>query len=233
MYNHRSRGLLAASRGTRLFDQFLPSSPLFIILAKLFIQLLPTMISSPFNWLYVFIGLGVALQQPAPASAADPAPPSIVQTTPKLEVLNRQIAANPENAQAYSNRGYTLALLGRKDEARADIKKSVSLKDNAPMHNRAGWAYFNMGDYTDAVREFETAAKLSNHQAHYDYYSLVLGYWATGDTQRALENYELAAERDPRLGSYKTLHERTLEWTPLEQRAMQETYILWSKTWRP
>ena len=158
---------------------------------------------------------------------------SLVQTSPKLEILNQQIQANAADAQAYSNRGYTLALLGRKAEARADLQRAVALKDNAPMHNRVGWAYFNMGDYADAVREFETAAQQSNHKAHYDYYSLVLGYWGIGDTKRALENYQLAVERDPRFGEYKTLNERTSEWTPLERRAMHETYVLWSKTWKP
>jgi tetratricopeptide (TPR) repeat protein len=157
----------------------------------------------------------------------------IITTTPKLEVLNQQIHFNPNDAQALSNRGYTLALLGRRSEARADLQKAVTLKDNAPMHNRVGWAYFNLGDYADAVREFEVAAKLSNFKAHYDYYSLVLGYWGLGDTKRALENYQLAVERDPRFGEFKTLNERTAEWTLLERRAMHETYVLWSKTWKP
>jgi tetratricopeptide (TPR) repeat protein len=161
------------------------------------------------------------------AGAAEP-----VENTPKLEVLNGQIKANAEDAQAYSNRGYVLALLGRKDEARADVKKSVALKDNAPMHNRAGWAYFNLGDYAEAVREFETSAKMSNFHGHYDYYSLVLGYWGTGETKKALENYQLAVERDPRFGEYKTLAERTAEWTPLERRAIHESYVLWSKAWK-
>ena len=160
---------------------------------------------------------------------ATPAP----LTTPKLDVLDQQIQANPRNAQAYSNRGYTLALLGRKDEAREDLRRSVTLDDKAPMHNRAGWAYFNMGDYTDALREFETSAKLSNFSAHYDYYSLVLGCWGTGDIKRALENYQFAVEHDPRLGDRKRLQERIIEWTPLEQRAMNEIYTLWNKTWRP
>src|SRR5262245_46456272 len=80
---------------------------------------------------------------------------ALVQTSPKLEILNEQIKRNAADAQAYSNRGYTLALLGRKDEARADLQRAVTLKDNAPMHNRVGWAYFNMGDYAAAVREFE------------------------------------------------------------------------------
>ena len=158
---------------------------------------------------------------------------SLVQTSPKLEILNQQLKNNPKDAQALSNRGYTLALLGRKEEARADLQKAVALKDNAPMHNRVGWAYFNNGDYAEAVREFEMAGQQSNFKAHYDYYSLVLGYWGIGDTKRALENYQLAVERDPRFGQYKTLDERTAEWTPLERRAMHETYVLWSKTWKP
>lgn len=162
------------------------------------------------------------------ATGAEP-----VDTTPKLEILNGQVKANPSDSQALVNRGYTLALLGRKEEARADLKKALELKDNAPMRNRVGWAYFNLGDYAEAVREFETSVKMSNFKGHYDYYSLVLGYWGTGETKRALENYQLAVERDPRFGEYKTLAERTAEWTPLERRAIHETYVLWSKAWRP
>lgn len=164
---------------------------------------------------------------------AEPQAATPATSTPKLENLNRQIQENPENAQAYSNRGYVLALLGRKDEARADLKKALALKDDARMRNRAGWAYFNLGDYADALREFQASSKLSDFQAHYDHYSLVLAYWGLGDTQQALEHYQAAVERDPRLSDMKTLRERTVEWTPLEQRAMQETYTLWSKAWRP
>lgn len=155
-----------------------------------------------------------------------------VDSSPKLEVLNGQIKMNPDDAQALSNRGYVLALLGRKEEARADLKKALALKDTAPMHNRAGWAYFNLGDDADAVREFETSVKMSNFRGHYDYYSLVLGYWGTGQTKKALENYQLAVERDPRFGEYKTLAERTAEWTPRERQAIHETYVLWSKAWK-
>lgn len=159
--------------------------------------------------------------------------PSLIQSTPKLEILNKQITLNNNDAQAYSNRGYTLALLGRKTEARADLKRAVMLKENPAMHNRVGWAYFNMEDFTDALREFETSAKRTNFREHYDYYSLVLGYWGTGDMKRALQNYQLAVERDPRFGEYKSLDERISEWTPLEKHAMHETYMLWNKTWKP
>lgn len=177
--------------------------------------------------------LGLALAAAGCAHPGAHRETAAVQTTPKLQILDQQIKFNTNDAQAYSNRGYTLALLGRKAEARADLQRAVALKDNAPMHNRVGWAYFNLGDYAEAVREFELAAKMSGFKAHYDYYSLVLGYWGLGETKRALENYQLAVERDPRLGEYKTLNERTSEWTPLERRAMHEIYVLWSKAWKP
>ena len=45
--------------------------------------------------------------------------------------------------------------------------------------------------------------------------------------------HDYAVERDPRFGEYKTLDERTSEWTPLERRAIHESYALWSKTWKP
>lgn len=167
----------------------------------------------------------------AEAGTAAPAPVP-AQITPKLENLNRQVQENPENAQAYSNRGYVLALLGRKEEARVDLKKALSLKDDARMRNRVGWAYFNLGDYADALREFQASSKLSDFQAHYDHYSLVLAYWGLGDMQHGLEHYQAAVERDPRLGDAKTLHERIVEWTPLEQRAMHEVYAVWSKAWK-
>lgn len=175
-------------------------------------------------WLLFLVAFTAAAAEDRPASAFN---------TPKLEILNQQIKANPGNAQAYNNRGYVLALLGRKDEARADIKRGLELNDKAPMHNRAGWAYFNLGDYAEALREFQTSAKLSDYGAHYDYYSLVLGFWGTGDTKSAMENYTKAVEKDPRLGAFKTLDERTAEWTPLERRAMHEIYVLWSKAWKP
>ena len=119
------------------------------------------------------------MQEPATQSRAAQAQ---AITTPKLEILNQQIQSNPENAQAYSNRGYTLAIMGQRDQARADLKKAVALKSTAPMHNGAGWSYFNLGDYQDALQEWKTAADMSNRRSHYDYYLslLVTGEPGTG-----------------------------------------------------
>jgi tetratricopeptide (TPR) repeat protein len=154
-------------------------------------------------------------------------------TTPKLDILDQQVQLNPENAQAYSNRGYARAVLGQRAGARADLRKALALKDSAPLRNSAGFAYFNLGDYADALREWKTAADMSQRRARYDYYSLALGYWGVGDRKQALENFQLAVERDPRFGEHKTLDERTAEWSSRERLAIRDIYGQWSKAWRP
>ena len=153
--------------------------------------------------------------------------------TPKLEILNKQVQSNSGNSQAYSNRGYTLAVLGQREAARADLQRALKLKDSAPLRNSAGFAYYNLGDYQDALREWKLAADMSERRARYDYYSLALGYWGVGDHKQALENYQLAVERDPRFGSARTLDERTAEWSPRERATIREIYAVWSKAWRP
>jgi hypothetical protein len=68
----------------------------------------------------------------------------------------------------------------------------------------------------------------------YDYYSLVLGYWGMRDMKtrsRKIINSRWSAIRA--LANTGRLNERTIEWTPLERRAMHETYVLWSKAWKP
>ena len=49
---------------------------------------------------------------------------------------------------------------GEKERARADLKKAVTLKDTGPMHNGAGWSYFNLEDYEQAQRDAESLFKV-------------------------------------------------------------------------
>lgn len=165
--------------------------------------------------------------KPAGAKAA-----ATAVTTPKLGILNDQVKNNPNDAQAYSNRGYVLALLGQKEAARADLQKAVTLKNNGPMHNGAGWAYFNMGDFAEALNQWKIAAEISRNNARYDYYSLAMGYWGVGDIGKAVENYQKAVEREPRFGQIKTLQERNAEWSPAERTAIESVYAIWSKAYR-
>jgi tetratricopeptide (TPR) repeat protein len=154
-------------------------------------------------------------------------------STPRLEQLNTQITANPNDAQAHANRGYVRALLGQKDAARKDLRRAVELADTGPMHNQVGWAYFNMSDAADALHHWQVAAERSKGNARYDYYSLALGYWVNGDITKALLNYDLAAKRDARLAEAKALAERITNWTDTEKREITAIFTLWSKAYSP
>ncbi len=153
--------------------------------------------------------------------------------TPRLEILTKQTRNNPEDYQAHLNRAYALSVLGRREAARADLKRAIHLKGSAPVHNSAGFSYFILGDDADALREWKIAADMSERRARYDYYCLALGYWVNGDRKQSLENYQLAVERDRRFGSAPALEERTAEWTPRERTVIREIYAVWSKAWRP
>lgn len=151
--------------------------------------------------------------------------------TPKLTELHARIAAKPDDAQAFANRGYAYTLLDQKRAARDDLRRAIALNPSAPMLNQVGWAYFNLGDARTALDLWQRAAALSKHNARYDHYSLALGYWATGKTIQALEHYDLAVKRDERFGDWKSLMERAAEWTDTEKHAIQAIYSRWSKAY--
>jgi len=70
-----------------------------------------------------WLGFGLAMLVTGCAHRKAALVPTVptVQTSPKLEILDQQIKLNANDAQAYSNRGYTLALLGRKVEVCTDL----------------------------------------------------------------------------------------------------------------
>ncbi|HAB19531.1 MAG TPA: hypothetical protein DCE44_24255, partial [Verrucomicrobiales bacterium] len=76
----------------------------------------------------------LALASMLAGCAHSPTTSPVLAISPKLEILDQQIKTHSKNAQAYSNRGYVLALLGQQEAARADLKKAVALNDNGPVH---------------------------------------------------------------------------------------------------
>jgi len=153
-------------------------------------------------------------------------------TTPRLDEMSAKLAAKPDDAQGLVNRGYARALLGQHEGARADLRRAVELSNTGPIHNQAGWAFFNMADAKAALRHWQVAAELSKHNARYDHYSLALGYWVNGDIARAVEHYDLAAKRDERFAASDTLAERTANWTPTERLAILAIHTVWDRAYR-
>ena len=68
--------------------------------------------------------------------------------------FHRVILIDPKNAEAYNYAGYMFAEKGiRLDEAERLIQKALELEpENGYYIDSLGWAYYQQGRYTDAVR---------------------------------------------------------------------------------
>ena len=78
-----------------------------------------------------------------------------------FEDLDHAIAVDANNARAYNNRSYAYYLRGDYVLALADANKAVELNGKDARHfNTRGLALWHVGRIDDAIKDFETAAKL-------------------------------------------------------------------------
>ena len=77
-----------------------------------------------------------------------------------LAEMERAVALNPSDAEAYSSRGATLLWMGRTAEAIKSIETSLTLDPNPfpSVYFNLGLSYYLAGRYDDAVRVLERAA---------------------------------------------------------------------------
>ena len=105
----------------------------------------------------------------------------------QIERLNEAVARNPDEVQAYSQRGDALFFRGHFQKAVADYEKMVELDPRLDAsHWRRGIAYFYAKRYKDAARQFEiyhTYDDVDRENGIWRYLSQVKAY----DKQRARE----------------------------------------------
>ncbi|MCF0152747.1 MAG: tetratricopeptide repeat protein [Megasphaera sp.] len=106
-----------------------------------------------------------------------------------LQIVNGQIEAHDDDANAYDRRSAVYALQGRYDEALADCHKAVSLEPGAAFH------YFNRGaiyeqrkEYQLAVNDYTKALSLSQNGNHLQ----GLMYFSRARAYTAMEAYDKA-----------------------------------------
>ncbi len=107
------------------------------------------------------------------------------------EVLKRE----PKHARALNYVGYTWAEEGRNlEEAKAYVEQAVALlpKDGF-VRDSMGWVYYQMGDFSAAVRELELAVALSSDDPTI-YEHLGDAYLKNNDSPRARKAYLKALE---------------------------------------
>jgi tetratricopeptide (TPR) repeat protein len=80
-----------------------------------------------------------------------------------LAIFNfkKSLQIDPNNASAHNNLGYTYAEIGiNLSEAVVECRRAVALNpSSAAYHDSLGWVHFTLGNFKEAVNEFNLALK--------------------------------------------------------------------------
>jgi eukaryotic-like serine/threonine-protein kinase len=146
------------------------------------ITLLEQAIARDPNYVEAMVELAGALELKA---AFQTLPELLVRS---LDLTERALRIRPTDADAHVQRGDTLLVMGRVDEAIAALREGVRLQpERAAAHGSLGRAYWlGKGQIDDAVTEFERTLQL-NPAAGYGHLQLTLLYTLRGDFAAAEE----------------------------------------------
>ena len=111
-----------------------------------------------------------------------------------IEAYSHAIELNPDNAEAYNNRGGAYDIKGETDRAIEDFNKAIDLKpdDTIPYNNRGG-AYSDKGEYNRAIEDCNKAMELNPDYA-YAYNNRGLAYRGKNDYNRAIVDFNMAID---------------------------------------
>ena len=114
-----------------------------------------------------------------------------------IEVYSHAIELNPNNADAYSNRGATYRKKGDFDRAIDDYNTVIQLKpDYAQAYFNRGTAYGRKGDFDRAIEDFNKAIQLKpDYAAAYSNRGIAYGHESNFD--RAIEDFNKAIQLKP------------------------------------
>jgi tetratricopeptide (TPR) repeat protein len=128
---------------------------------------------------------------------------AILRSDPQkfLDIANKRIRRNPNDAEAYDDRHLAWEKLGKLEQALADLDKSLSLREHLVTRVVRGDLLHKMRHYQDAIDEFDRL------QAMYpEAWPFAFAALTRADCHARLGNVEAA------LADCASLHEET--WTP-------------------
>lgn len=77
-----------------------------------------------------------------------------------VQAVDSVLRIEPQNADAYFQRGYTLARLGKLEEALKVNKRALDIKPSAEAYNNRGYIFSRLGNLTDALNALDSALDL-------------------------------------------------------------------------
>jgi TolB-like protein/Tfp pilus assembly protein PilF len=107
--------------------------------------------------------------------------------------FNRGIALAPSYSSAHEDRAVFLALMGRREEALAEIAKIDQLDYGFSAAQAESTAYYELRDYPDLI-EASRRGLLLDPNNWFQHYTLGVGYEGTGKLPEAISEYQKAIE---------------------------------------
>lgn len=118
-----------------------------------------------------------------------------------LADYDEAIRLAPNYAQAYANRASTYMGLAQYRLAVSDYTEAIRLVPRARFHIALGYAYFSLGEYDSARKEYRAALKQSPTQPQ-AYLGLAEVCFQEEDWDNATSNYTLAIKMEPTSVAY-------------------------------
>jgi predicted Zn-dependent protease len=128
-----------------------------------------------------------------------------------IDEYKKALKVDPDYVFAYNDMGIAYISAGRYNDAVPPLKKAIEIYENFDhAYANLGEAYYKLKQYPDATKSLEMAITLNeNHpRAHT---TLGLTYEATGNREKAIEEYEKAVKVAPDEGYTNTARQRLAE----------------------
>ncbi len=127
-----------------------------------------------------------AENRPQPAVTAEQYQKAIAERT-------RRIEADPQDTQAYVERGIAYTRLGEYQRALNDLNRAIALDaSNATAYNPRGIVYYQLEQYSKALKDFNRAITHDPYQPE-SYNNRGVLYQTLGDYKRAMTDLRQAA----------------------------------------
>ena len=130
-----------------------------------------TKLHSIINTIFVIVLLAsfavVVTAQDAEATPNVESTPDVTELQAQVDEYTQTIEANPDDAEAYFNRGVVYYQQERYEQAIADFDKAIELEPNyAEAYYNRGWVYLLQNDFQHGIDDETSAIELGSVQAY-------------------------------------------------------------------
>ena len=135
--------------------------------------------------------------QPLPDPQLEPLVQEEEDWAEAIANYDEAIRLDPDDAEAYFNRGVAYDNLGQIDLAIQDYSKAIDLDpEDSDAYFQRGLAYSELEQHQNAIQDYQEVIRIEPEDGD-AYFNRGLAYFSLGDYQRAFDDYNEAIRFDP------------------------------------